>query len=568
MRLLAALVLACGLLAGCATVPTESPVQVLRKVTEGQGPALPPGPGDKANPLDLVRGFINASGSTDNRHAAARRFLTGGAQSWDDDSSLTVIAEQFDTVYTRSPGDGDRAVVRLRGNQLGQLTPLGSFRPVEVPIDIDIDVVRRNGQWRIDRPPTGIIVRLSDFQANFKSVNTYFVDPMRHSPVPDLRYAPANPARDLPTRVIEMLLAGPSAALADAATSALPSTARLRSGVAESSDGSLVVDLTQLGGPIESQRRLMAAQVVLSLAEVNVARVRVLQDGSPLLANQPVPTRESFADLEGADDPQPDVPGVVVSGGRVRSLSGSEVGGPVAGPPGAGGYNLAVATTSPDGQRIAAVTRGVQRQLLVGGAGGALAPTGVLGATLTRPTWTPSGGEVWTVRDAGELVRLVFDRSEGSTQQTVDDSALTALGAINDLRLSGDGMRVAAIVNGDLVVGAVARAASGGLVVRDVQILRPTELTQLTTVDWRAPDQIAVAGRRPDMAVAVVSVDGLDMHPLPTNNLTPPLSAIASAPGRPLLVTDQNGLWSFGGDDLGSWRQLVGGAGSVASYPG
>jgi hypothetical protein len=162
----------------------------------------------------------------------------------------------------------------------------------------------------------------------------------------------------------------------------------------------------------------------------------------------------------------------------------------------------------------------------------------------------------------------VFDRSGGSTRQTVDDSALTALGAINDLRLSGDGMRVAAIVRGDLVVGALARAPAGGLVVRDVQMLRPTELTQLTAVDWRAPDQIAVAGRRTDMAVAVVSVDGLDMHPLPTNNLTPPLSAIASAPGRPLLVTDQNGLWSFGADDLGSWRQLVGGAGSVASYPG
>ena len=31
-------------LAGCASVPTSSPVQVLRRVGEGEGPALPPGP--------------------------------------------------------------------------------------------------------------------------------------------------------------------------------------------------------------------------------------------------------------------------------------------------------------------------------------------------------------------------------------------------------------------------------------------------------------------------------------------------------------------------------------------
>ena len=64
--------------------------------------------------------------------------------------------------------------------------------------------------------------------------------------------------------------------------------------------------------------------------------------------------------------------------------------------------------------------------------------------------------------------------------------------------------------------------------------------------------------------MSLVSVDGLDLHPLPTNNLTLPLTAIATGPGRPLLVTDQNGLWSFGADDLGSWRQLVGSVTSVA----
>ena len=44
-----------------------------------------------------------------------------------------------------------------------------------------------------------------------------------------------------------------------------------------SPDGALIVDLTRLGDLDEPARRLLAAQVVLSLAEVNVARVRLLR---------------------------------------------------------------------------------------------------------------------------------------------------------------------------------------------------------------------------------------------------------------------------------------------------
>jgi len=101
------------LLAGCASVPGDSSVQVLRKVTEGDPPELPAGPVDGTNPLDLVRGFVYASGSTVDRHGAARRFLTpDAAASWDDGAALTVLTEQFDTVYPPTSGtDPDVATV-------------------------------------------------------------------------------------------------------------------------------------------------------------------------------------------------------------------------------------------------------------------------------------------------------------------------------------------------------------------------------------------------------------------------------------------------------------------------
>ncbi|WP_051581234.1 LpqB family beta-propeller domain-containing protein [Pseudonocardia acaciae] len=553
---------------GCASVPGDSPVQVIRKVTEGDRPVLPPGPSDNANPLDLVRGFVNASGSAENRHAAARRFLTDPAQSWDDNSSLTVLSEQFGTVYARSPGEGDRAVVRLRGTQLGRVMANGSFVQAQAPIEMDIQVARINGQWRIDGPPSGTIVRLSDFKSNFKSVRIYFLDPMRRSLVPDVRYLPSTPARTLPSRVIDQLLDGPSEALTGAVVTAVPHAARLRSNVAESQDRALMVDLTELGDLDDGQRRLLAAQVVLSLAEVNVPKVRLYVDGAPLVVDHPDLTREFFADLDNADGPRSDVPGLVVVGGKARTLTAGELGGPLAGPTGSGGYDLTAATMSPDGQRLAAVNRQSGRQLMIGRIGGPLAPTGVQGGALTRPTWTPTGNEIWTVRD-GRSVMRVLDPARHAVVAPVDAAELTVLGPVNDLRLSKDGMRVAAVVGGMLAVAAVSRSSNGTAALRNVRLLRPAELNTLLAVDWRASDQLVVAGRTADSAVTVVSVDGLDMHSLSTNNLTPPVSAIASSPGRPLLVTDQNGLWTYGADDLGSWRQLVGGsASSIAGYPG
>lgn len=567
-RLLAGL-LALGVLGagGCASVPSESQVTPLKKISEGQGPALPPGPGDETNPLDLVRGFVNASGSSENRHAAARRFLTASAQNWDDSASLTVLAEQFDTVYAGPPGE-NRAVVRLRGQQLGRITADGSFSPAEAPVELDVEVSREDGQWRIDGPPSGTVVRLPDVRSNYKKVRLYFVDPIRHSPVADLRHLALSPARSLPARVVEQLLGGPSDALSGAAVSAIPRAVRLRSNVATSPDGTLIVDLTELGNLDEGQRWLLAAQIVLSVAEVNVSRVRLLDDGAPLLAKEPVLSRETFADLENADDPRPDIPGLVVVAGKARPLMGTELGAPLGAAPGVTGLDLAGAIMSPDGQQVAVVNRQSGRSLLVGKLGGPLGATGVQGAALSRPSWAPTGGELWCVRNTDTVIRLTFDGAKHPMRAPLDASSLTALGPITDLRLSRDGLRVAAIASGRLVVGALARSTDGGAVVRNVRMLHAGQLTNLITVDWRAADQLAVAGRAAQNAVAMVSVDGLDLSPVPTNNLTPPLTSIASSPGRPLLVTDQNGLWSFGADDLGTWRQLYPGAGVLAGYPG
>jgi hypothetical protein len=382
------------------------------------------------------------------------------------------------------------------------------------------------------------------------------------------------PARAQPSRVLELLLAGPSGALLGAAVTQFAPGARLRSNLAVSSDGALIVDLTRIGDLDEPGRRLLAAQVVLSLAEVNVARVRLLVDGEPLLPGRTDLTREDVAGLSAEVQPGADVPGLVVAGGRVRQLTGPEPGAPLAGPVGNGAFDVESAASTVDGARLAVVTREAgRRRLLVGGvADGQVQAVALLAGTMTRPSWTPSGGEVWTVLDSAVVARVLVDSADATTAARtgqVNGAELSALGPITDLRLSRDGLRVVAVVGGSLYSAAVARSIDGDVAIRNVRRLRPVDLGEVVAADWRAAESVVVITRGPQRLVAQVSVDGLNLQTVPVNNLTPPLRAIATAPSRPLVVTDSGGVWSFGGGDQDAWRPVLGGVpDAVPLYPG
>jgi hypothetical protein len=571
--LVPALLITLAAVAGCASVPESSPVQVLRQVGGSEDALVPPGPVAGSNPLDLVRDFVFASGSSTERHGAARRFLATEAEGWDDSAGLTVLDGQFDTVPApgaASPGS-DTTTIRIRGAAIGRLTSSGSFEPGQTMFQQDVTVVRRDGQWRISDLPPGVMVPLSVFRDNYKPVRTWFVDPVRRLAVADVRHVPSVPSRAQAARVMELLLAGPSGALTGAAVSLLPPGAQLRANVTTSEDGAVVVDLTRLGDLDEPSRMLLAAQVVLSLSEVNVGRVRLLADGEPLLPDRRDLTREDVAGLSAEIEPGADVPGLVVAGGRVRQLTGPEPSAPLPGPLGNGAYDVESAASTVDGRRIAAVFRvGGQRTLLVGGLPeGGVTPVPLTADDMTRPSWTPTGGEVWMVMDSAVVARVLVDDIAPPRTGRVNADELAALGPIQDLRLSRDGMRVVAVVGGGLYTGAVARTIDGEVAIRNVRRLRPDDLGAVVAADWRSTESIVAITRNPEMLVGQVTVDGLVVQQIVSNNLTAPLTAIAAAANRPLWVTDQTGVWSFGGGDQVAWRQVLGGApDAVPLYPG
>ena len=458
--------------------------------------------------------------------------------------------------------------VRIRGTALGKLTPGGWFEASQAPVQIDVNVVRRDGQWRIARLPGGVLVRMSDFRVNYRTVKTWFVDPVRRVAVPDLRYLPSTPARAQAARAMELLFAGPSAALQGAASSMLVTNAQLRSNVATSPEGSLIVDLTQVGDLDEGGRRLLAAQVVLSLAEVSVGRVRLLADGAPLLPNRPDLTRDDVVADRRAGAGDGARPGRLQRPGAPAQRRPARHRAARAGRQRRAGR--AVGGGEPDGRRIAVIAaEGARRRLLIGGTEGPAVSTGLGAATMTRPSWTPTGSEAWTVVDSSTVARVVLDADGNPRSAAVDDTELTRLGPVQDLRLSRDGLRVAAVVRGGLYAAALARSPDGDVTIRNVRALRPADIGDVVAVDWRAAETVVAVSRRAAGPVSQVSVDGLSWELLPGSNLTPPLRAVAAAPNRPVLVTDQSGVWSFAGGELETWRQVVGGVpDAVPLYPG
>ncbi len=566
-RLAAVSVVGLAALVGCAAIPASSDIQVVRSMPVGSQLAPPAGPERGVDPFRLVREFIEATGSSANGHAAARAFLSrNAAAGWDDHAGVTVIEDAPGAAPLTGPSDGVRRI-RVGGSRLGTLTADGSFVSSAGTFSVPLEVVTENGEWRITNPPPGVLVEVSALQRNYRQVRVSFIDPNRGTLVPDLRWVPAQPAATLPGRVLDLLLAGPSQRLAGAVRSAIPERARPRSNVLVGRSGRTVINLSGLDGMTEQQRRLVAAQIVASLDGLVPTPLRLLADGEPLVPGQAEWRPADIASYAPPTGPRADVPGQVVVGGRLRGLNGT----PVPGPAGDGRLTvLSAARSNPGGELLATVVAGPdgRPQLRVGPVDGELAPAPVEAATMTRPTWRPSGTELWTVLDGRTVVGVALSGTGPPLPYEVNATELSQLGPISQLRLSRDGVRVAAVIGGRLVVAAVV-TESGKMNLRHPQVLREGNLPPIASVDWARPEILVVASAGPSVQVSSVSVDGLTRRQLSSTNLTGPLTDIVAAPGREVLVADATGLWSYS-DTQEVWEPLLGGLGpgSAPLYPG
>ena len=103
---------------------------------------------------------------------------------------------------------------------------------------------------------------------------------------------------------------------------------------------------------------------------------------------------------------------------------------------------------------------------------------------MTRPSWAPSGFEVWTVLDATTVARAVLDPDGNARVAPVDARELTGLGPVQDLRLSRDGLRVAAVVRGGLYTAALRRPADRTATSRSATSARFGRRTSARSSRW------------------------------------------------------------------------------------
>lgn len=564
-RRLLALAVPLLLLTGCVDIPAGSAPQPVSELPSASpadpGPqleALEPKGGEQ--PDEIVRGFLAASASNARSRPSARLYLTPeAAQSWADDAGVTVIAQAVAAVPNLAAGQ-----VTLTGQVLGRVNPDGVYTAAREDLRQVLSLVEIGGEWRIDNPPPGVLLRVNDFRRAYVPYNLYFLDPTGTTVVPDPRYFLSGSAARANT-LVEELLEGPSPFLAPAVQTEFGADVALRSNVQEVSD--VDIDLTGLGERSPASLQGMSAQLIWTLKQVSINQMTLRSDGQILI----VPTvgaTQTSSDWQSYDPdavPVDDI-GHFVTQGALWTVDGQ----PIAGPAGAGDYRLVSGGVSSGldyAAGVAPAPDGVQ--LLVGPYGAALAPV-LSGASFTRPVWVARQQEVWTVRDGNEVVRVPV----GAAPQTVSTADLLALGTIRALRVSRDGTRVAIVAGpvgrAQIYVGQVVRNGSAITVSGFVPLY--AGLGNAFDVSWATATQLLFLAVDPADGRTkpwVISVDGAVLSPPQTvDNLSGVPTAIAAAPGRPALVSSGGVMYQLNGD---AWTTLVRGlpffAGSSPSYP-
>jgi Lipoprotein LpqB beta-propeller domain/Sporulation and spore germination len=564
-------------LAGCASIPGETLPQHANLAGGATAPAAVAQPARNATPLDIVRGFVNANGDPSGQHAAARVYLAPTAQNtWNKGAAPAVVDIVDGTFSTEGPdfAGQDDATVVLDTHLVGTVGPDGAYQAATVDQSSDFKLTlhlhgQSAGQWRIVDPPAALVVTRSDFQRYYSLASVYFFDQTWDVLVPDLRYVVADPASGVVAQIVALLLDGPSASLTGAVQNAIPGGATLKTNVVVSEDGLITVNLSTLQDQPSTAKQLMVAQIVRSLQGYG-SSVAVESEGQPLVPGHLTWRSSDLPNYQIYINPK--ATGLVVAHGKVLNLTD---GNPIRGPAGDGTYNVVTAAESADGTQLATVTAEPDggHVLRIGGLNAAEAQVkGITANLFTRPSWSPSDSagdpsrSLWTVAD-GTVLRVVTTPQNSWAATPVDASALVPYGTITDLRLSRDGVHVAVVAGGNLLVGAVAMDQNA-VSIRQVRVLQPS-LTAVTRVDWLNQGQLVVATGQSGAPVQTVSVDGMTLDSYTSANLYTAVTDVAALDGQPVLAVTSAGLWQSTDLHL-AWQPVTHAqpAAAIPFYPG
>ncbi|MGA4841532.1 LpqB family beta-propeller domain-containing protein [Streptomyces sp. G45] len=581
----------------------------LKKVNASQRPdtqsqvrvyALPPQ--ENAQPADIVQGFLEALTSDDPDFAIARKYLTkGAAKTWDPEHSTTVLADGPNPVTDNVGNDsGAGRTYSLTGRQIATVNSQHAYQPNERQYVKTVHLTLQNGPsgrvWRIDRPPQGVVLGASDFERNYQSVNKYYFP----TPVPGAegrgtrqRGLVADPIYvrqriDPLTETVKALLQGPTNWLRHVVRSRFPSGADLAAdtkSLALDDKNTLVVPLNARADRVgQGQCREMATQLLHTLRDLtssNVEQVELQRENGSQLCVLGPEGAESIASHHSAG--QPGYQYFLDEKGRLVQMPGNTGGNakpePVAGVFGSAVQRLRSAAVSRDERHAAGVSEDGRRLFTASLVGG-----GTLGGAelrsrsksdkdgLSTPSWD-GRGDLWVADRDPRHARLLW-LAEG-TGEPVPVKVSGLDGTIEQVRVSGDGVRIALLVEKggktSLQIGRIDR--QGGKDEQpDIAVLELREaapqMEEVTAMSWAGPSRLVVVGRESGgvQQMRYVQSDGSARTGATLPGLTGVREIAASEDeGQPLVAHSDDGIVRL--PSGGQWQTVVK-DGSAPVYPG
>ncbi|RYJ27248.1 LpqB [Streptomyces sp. L-9-10] len=589
-----------ALLAGCAAIPDSGDVEPVKASPPGESQvrvyAVPPR--EKAEPDEIVNGFLEAMTSDDPDFAMARKYLTKKASEyWQPGAGTTVLRAAPDPAGPKElAGTASSLTYPLYGDRIADVDSVHAYQPTE-PSDYagEIRLVRQNAggakEWRIDSLPQGLVLGESDFQRNYRSVNKYYFASGENWLVADPVYIrqriDPTTRMDPVTQAVKVLLDGPTNWLKPVVDSPFPPGTALQKGTRslEFDDrNALKVPLNDKASKAgRTQCRKMAAQLLFTLRDLTstpVGQVELLADGSSLCVLSGDQAEEFAPDRTTG---RPDSPYFVDDHGRLSLLQAgvdeTADRSHVIGPFGSGGVKLGSVAVARDEKRAAGVTEDA-KSLYVSSilSDGELAPAlvssdGPARSRLSPPSWD-GHGDLWIAdRDPGKPRLLRFAEGTGTPLPVTVDGL--GDGRIQGLRVSADGVRIALLVSEGgrttLRIGRVERSGSAAdptVSVAQLQSVAP-QMETVTAVSWAGPSRLVVVGKESGgvQQVRYIQTDGSTSAAGVLPGLNQVTAIAAANDDRQPLVADSDDAGIVRLPSGGNWQTMVE-VGSSPVYPG
>lgn len=542
MREAAAAALLALIVAGCAGVPTSGPVRQhdsYDQQVDSEVRVAPVPPPPEASAMLVVEGFLHAMATDSAGFAVARQYLTDSAnRAWNPLAGTSIYADG-DRPRELEGSTEDEPLISLGGTLTGTLSPAGEYREGVGGLRHDFGLVRdADNQWRISKPPDGLLISRYHFTTNYVAQDLHFLDPAGTALVPDPRFLPQGSA--LPGLLVRGQLAGPGQWLAPAVRPR-PAAVLGVERVDVSPQGIAGVELAPSAAQLsDDARQTLMAEITTTLTQLPQINGVQLIVGSTLLSRPGTTTttlvQADFADLAPADRRTSAGQLLVVRDQQVRTVQPTQLlteGEPVF--PGlvdpgaiAARSDLSeAATVSPDGTRLS-----------VAGPDSASPTVLFEGRSLLRPDYSRQN-ELWAIGDRADANGFqVFAGDEHALRPVVATDIPEE--RVRAFRISPDGARMALVLDGLVVDGDRVEQVGVVRIVRQAEQIRlegfrpvtvspPAEAgRRLVDVGWTTATELLVlvshgttAGARAESVVRVDqdSASAEDIGPAETSGL-------------------------------------------------